>query len=266
MTGCVAFLSHSTRDDHAMAADGFSVQEERLNAATHAAGALLSVVGMVWLIVRAGSTGQSGSVTVSTVYGAALVLLYLFSALHHAVSHPRTKQIFLALDHCGIYLLIAGTYTPFMLLMPAGQGWLLLSFVWSVAAVGIALQMGSFIAGRSDDYERFAFVLYLAMGWGPLFWVIDASPGTPPSPIERAKRAPRPSDHEPAGRARSSRRMWVCRAVIRGGVATPECARCEGEGDPPRPVAKCEGRRPLTRRRCSPRVRIKLRHPAADGR
>jgi hemolysin III len=173
MTGCSAFLSHSTTDDHAMAADGFSVQEERLNAATHAAGALLSVVGMVWLIVRAGSTGQSGSVAVSTVYGAALVLLYLFSALHHAVSHPRTKQIFLALDHCGIYLLIAGTYTPFMLLMPAGQGWLLLSFVWSVAAVGIALQMGSFIAGRSNDYERFAFVLYLAMGWGPLFWVSD---------------------------------------------------------------------------------------------
>ncbi len=147
--------------------------EERLNAATHAFGALLSVTGLILLIVQAESVGRAGSLPVSVIYGLTLILLFVFSTLHHVVSQPRLKQFLLALDHCGIYLLIAGTYTPFCLIMPAGQDLMLLSFVWSVAAVGIAIQLTSFFIGRSDDYERFAYVLYLAMGWAPLLWVSD---------------------------------------------------------------------------------------------
>lgn len=151
----------------------FTPLEERWNAATHALGALLAVAGLIVLIVRAGTIGQTGSLPVSAIYGAALVLLYVFSAAHHATTHPPAKQVFLALDHCGIYLLIAGTYTPFFLIMPAGQGWLLIAFVWGVAFLGIAFQMAAFLAGRSDDYERFAFAIYLALGWVPLLWVGD---------------------------------------------------------------------------------------------
>ena len=144
--------------------------EERLNAATHAFGAVLSVIGLIFLVIHASNDGQDGSLPVVIVYGAALVLLFLFSALHHAVISPRIKQFLLALDHCGIYLLIAGTYTPFSLLMPAGQEWELLAVIWSLAVAGIAIKMAAFLTRRSDTYERFAFIFYLAMGWIPILW------------------------------------------------------------------------------------------------
>lgn len=142
-----------------------------MNAATHAFGAILGAVGLVFLVIQANSMGRIGSVPAVIVYGAALVLLFLFSALHHAVSRPRIKQFLLALDHCGIYLLIAGTYTPFCLLMSPGQEWTLLALVWGLALSGILIQLGAFVTKRSDGYERFAFVFYLALGWIPILWV-----------------------------------------------------------------------------------------------
>lgn len=151
----------------------FPRSEERVNAATHALGALLSVVGLVFLIDQAGTVGRSGSLPAVIVYGTALVLLFLFSALHHAVWRPRLKQFLLALDHCGIYLLIAGTYTPFCLLMPDGQGWALLAFVWSLALGGTTVQVCAFITGRSEHYEKYAFLFYLALGWIPMLIVAD---------------------------------------------------------------------------------------------
>ncbi len=147
--------------------------EERLNAATHAFGAILGVVGLVLLVIQANSMGRTGSLPAVIVYGAALVLVFLFSALHHAVSRPRIKQALLALDHGGIYLLIAGTYTPFCLLMPPGQEWTLLALVWGPALAGILVQLAAFLTNRSDGYERFAFVFYLALGWLPLLWAGD---------------------------------------------------------------------------------------------
>jgi len=151
----------------------FSPLEERWNAATHAFGTLLAVTGLILLLEHAGVAGASTNIALCALYGAALVLLYSFSALHHAISHPGAKLVFLALDHCGIYLLIAGTYTPFFLIMPPGQGWLLLVFIWGLAGAGISVQMTCFIAGYSDHYERFGFIAYLALGWIPLFWVWD---------------------------------------------------------------------------------------------
>lgn len=144
--------------------------EERLNAATHAIGALLGAVGLVFLVIQAGSVGRTGSLPAVIVYGSGLVLLFLFSALHHAVSRPRIKQFFLALDHGGIYVLIAGTYTPFCLLIPPGQQWTLLTLIWGLAMGGIAIQMVAFLTKRSDGYERFAYVFYLAIGWIPILW------------------------------------------------------------------------------------------------
>jgi hemolysin III len=144
--------------------------EEWLNAATHAFGAFLGVVGLVFLVMQADTVGRPDSLPAVIVYGIALVLLFLFSALHHAVLRPRIKHILLGLDHGGIYLLIAGTYTPFCLLMPQGKAWILLALVWGLAMLGIAVQVASFLTRRSGAYERFAFIFYLALGWIPMLW------------------------------------------------------------------------------------------------
>lgn len=156
-----------------MYVDYYPRDEERLNAATHAFGALLSAVGLVFLVVQAQSVGRTGSLPAIVIYGVALVLLFAFSALHHAALHPKIKQILLALDHSGIYLLIAGTYTPFCLLMPPGQEWTLLSLVWGLALAGIIVQLGAFFTRRSEGYERVAFAFYLALGWIPILWAGD---------------------------------------------------------------------------------------------
>ncbi len=144
--------------------------EERLSAAAHIFGALISTIGLVLLINQADSVGRTGSLPAVIVYGVALMLLFMFSAVHHAALRLRTKQIFLALDHSGIYLLIAGTYTPFCLLMPSGQKWVLLALIWGLALVGITIQLLAFLTRRSNSYERFAFIFYLAIGWIPILW------------------------------------------------------------------------------------------------
>ena len=154
-----------------MITERFTRAEERLNAATHAFGAVLAVVGLVFLIIHTRDGSQAGSLPAVIIYGAAMILLFLFSALHHALQHPRTKQILLALDHSGIYLLIAGTYTPFSLLMPPTHEWKLLVIVWGLAASGIGVKLLAFLTQRSNVYERFAFIFYLILGWLPILWV-----------------------------------------------------------------------------------------------
>jgi hemolysin III len=156
-----------------MSVERYPRAEERLNAATHAFGALLSAIGLVFLVIQAQSVGRTGILPAIVVYGMALVLLFLSSALHHAVLRPGFKHYLLAVDHCGIYLLIAGTYTPFCLLMPPGREGELLALVWGLAMVGIIVQLAAFLAGRSDGYERVAFVFYLLLGWIPILWAGD---------------------------------------------------------------------------------------------
>lgn len=161
-----------------MIVERYTPAEERANAAVHGLGALLGISGLVVLIVQANAVGRAGSLPAVIVYGTALILLFLSSTLHHAIPRPRIKHFLLSVDHCGIFALIAGTYTPFCLLMPPGQAWILLSIIWGLAAAGIAIQLAAFLTGRGDRYERAAFVLYLAMGWIPLLWagqaVLDA--------------------------------------------------------------------------------------------
>lgn len=159
--------------DDSSIVDRYPPAEERVNAATHGLGAILSIVGLVFLIVQAGDVGRAGSLPAVIVYGAAMVALFMFSALHHAVSRPKPKLLFLVLDHCGIYLLIAGTYTPFSLLMPVGQAWILLTIIWGLALLGISIQLGAFLMERGDGYERIAYIFYLAMGWIPILWASE---------------------------------------------------------------------------------------------
>jgi len=117
----------------------FTDGEELANSLIHAIGAALSVIGSLVLIVSAMRRGSSTLTIACLIYGSSLVLLYLCSALHHGLRNPRAKRVFLILDHAAIYLLIAGTYTPFSLVTLRGAwGWTLFGIVWGLAVLGIA--------------------------------------------------------------------------------------------------------------------------------
>jgi hemolysin III len=124
---------------------------------THGIGLILAVVGLWFLIVKS----RAGESTSLIVYGVTLVLLYLASTLYHATSHLKTRSVFQVLDHIAIFLLIAGTYTPFCTIALKGSmGVILLTVIWLLAAAGLILKI--FFTGR---YDILSVLLYLAMGW-----------------------------------------------------------------------------------------------------
>jgi hemolysin III len=135
--------------------------EEIANSITHGVGAALSVAGLVAVVAAAAWRGTGSHVVACAVYGASLVLLYLSSTLYHALTNGRAKRVFRVLDHASIYLLIAGTYTPFTLVTLRGVwGWTLFGIVWTMAAMGIVFKC--FFTGRLHALSTAAYVL---MGW-----------------------------------------------------------------------------------------------------
>jgi hemolysin III len=135
--------------------------EEIANCLTHGVGLALSVVGFVALVALAWTRGGARELVGAAVYGASLVTLYAASTLYHGARSPRRKRLFQLLDHCCIYLLIAGTYTPFTLVtLRGGWGWTLFGLVWGLSVVGIALRVvfGERFSGASVG-------LYLLLGW-----------------------------------------------------------------------------------------------------
>lgn len=134
--------------------------EEKFNAITHLVGAVLALVGTVLLIVLAASGGDAWKVVSVSIYGATLVLLYTFSSLYHSL-RGKAKIILRELDHHGIYLLIAGSYTPFCLVTLRGSlGWTLFGVVWGLAILG-SLQELIFKSGA----RILSVVIYVVMGW-----------------------------------------------------------------------------------------------------
>ena len=141
----------------------FSPLEEWLHSITHGVGALFSLVGMAVLLVAASVAAEVDpwKIVSLSLYGATLVLLYTASTLYHGIPHRRWKQRFQLLDHCAIYLLIAGTYTPFLLVNMRGTtGWILFAAVWSLALVGIAC-----ILLWPQRFSILRVAIYLLMGW-----------------------------------------------------------------------------------------------------
>ncbi|HEX8151226.1 MAG TPA: hemolysin III family protein [Pyrinomonadaceae bacterium] len=135
--------------------------EEVANCATHGVGLALSVAGFVALVTLAWGYGDAWHVASCGVYGASLVALYLASTLYHGARAPRAKQVLQALDHCGIYLLIAGTYTPFTLVTLRGPwGWTLFGLVWGLALAGILFRV---LFGTR--YRPVAVASYVMLGW-----------------------------------------------------------------------------------------------------
>lgn len=139
----------------------YSLYEEIANSVTHGVGAALSMVGLVWLIVRAVHVGDVFSIVSVIVFGCSLLLLYLASTLYHAIPYHGAKKILRIFDHCAIYFLIAGTYTPFLLVSMRGPiGWTFFGILWGIACVGCAFKL--FFIGR---WDRVSTALYVAMGW-----------------------------------------------------------------------------------------------------
>lgn len=154
----------------------YSPVEELANRLTHGVGALLSVAGLVLLVVHSALHGTVWHVVSTSVYGATLILLYTASTLYHSVSSERWRARMQRFDHAAIFLLIAGTYTPFVLgPLRGGWGWSLFGVIWGLAIAGVLLKFR--FAGRHDVLST---LLYLAMGWlvliaaKPLFAALPA--------------------------------------------------------------------------------------------
>lgn len=135
--------------------------EELFNSITHGIGVGLSAVGLIWMIVIAVKSGDVKRVVSFSVYGASLFLLYLASTLYHGVRSVRAKHMLRICDHASIYLLIAGTYTPFCVIsMPHFWGYLLMAILWPLAISGIVFKIF-----WVDRYNIVSTFIYLLMGW-----------------------------------------------------------------------------------------------------
>ena len=136
-------------------------REELANAISHGIGVGLSIAGLVLLIVRAALHGDAWQVVSGAIFGASLTILYLASTIYHAVPQGNWKQRLRIMDHTAIYLLIAGTYTPFVLVTLRGAwGWTLFGIIWGLAVLGIAFKLIF-----RTRFELLSTLFYLAMGW-----------------------------------------------------------------------------------------------------
>ncbi|MHB8911824.1 MAG: PAQR family membrane homeostasis protein TrhA [Lysobacter sp.] len=136
-------------------------REERANVMTHGLGALAALVGSGVLVALVARYGDGWQLTGAIVFGLSLVLLYVASTWYHAISDPLTKARLKVFDHCAIYLLIAGTYTPFTLVSLRGTwGWGLFAAIWTLAFAGVVFKL--FYTGR---FKLLSTAIYIAMGW-----------------------------------------------------------------------------------------------------
>lgn len=153
--------------------------EERLNIGSHALGLLLSSVGLVLLLMRALTLGTLWHVVSFAVFGISLMLLYAASTIYHMTQTPARRIRWRVVDHAAIYILIAGTYTPFMLTTLRGSlGWTLFGVTWGIAFVGIILKL--FFTGR---FTVVSTLMYVAMGWLIMFAIKPLAAALPEAGI-----------------------------------------------------------------------------------
>jgi len=139
----------------------YSVREEVAHAVTHGFGVLLSIAGLAILVGFSSLYGDAWHVTSSSIYGATLILLFSASTLYHSIPYTNAKRVLKKIDHAAIFLLIAGTYTPFTLVSLRGSwGWTLFALVWGIAIAGMVLELMC-----KRRYQRLSISLYLGLGW-----------------------------------------------------------------------------------------------------
>lgn len=143
----------------------YTLGEEITNAILHGIGSLLSIAALVLCVVFSAIHGDCYAVVSSCIYGSTLIILYTMSCLYHSFKVNNAKRIFRIIDHCSIFLLIAGTYTPYTLVSLNGAlGWTMFGIIWACAIVGIILNSIDI-----NKYKVFSMILYLAMGWAVIF-------------------------------------------------------------------------------------------------
>lgn len=143
----------------------YTLGEELISSISHGVGALLSIAALVLCIVSAAKSGSAIAVVASCIYGTSLIILYLMSCLYHALAPNKAKKVFRVFDHCSIFLLIAGSYTPLLLITIGGTKGIIMMFImWIATIIGIVLN-----SINLEKYDKASFVLYLVMGWMVVF-------------------------------------------------------------------------------------------------
>jgi hemolysin III len=142
----------------------YLITNEVLNAITHGIGFGLAVAGLVLLILNGVASGSVLAVVSMTIYGSMLTLLFLASTLYHSLIFTKAKKVFQVFDHSSIYLLIAGTYTPYCLLAVGGPlGWTLFGTIWALAIFGVVMK--AIFLPKWDKVPKASTILYVIMGW-----------------------------------------------------------------------------------------------------
>jgi len=142
-------------------APAYTIKEEIANSITHGVGLILSIAGLGVLIAFASRLGNAWHVVSCTIFATTLILQYTFSTLYHSIQLPRAKSVMRVLDHSAIFLLIAGSYTPFMLVNLRGTwGWTLFGIVWALALLGVLFQISLL-----RRWQGISLALYIGMGW-----------------------------------------------------------------------------------------------------
>jgi len=137
-------------------------------AITHEIGILLSILGTITLIMKAESAHNATVVASALIFGISMIFSYASSTFYHALARTKARQVFHILDHCMIYLLIAGTYTPLVLIVIGGTlGWTIFAIVWTLAIVGVVYKSVAI-----DKHNVASAILYLAMGWLIIFFIV----------------------------------------------------------------------------------------------
>ncbi|MGL4821150.1 MAG: PAQR family membrane homeostasis protein TrhA [Bacilli bacterium] len=145
----------------------YSFKEEIANAISHGVGIIFSLVALVTLVAKAVVVGGAVEVTAAAVFGSSMFILYVCSTLLHSITHPKVKRVFEVLDHASIYLLIAGSYTPFVLIiLDAPYKWIVLTLIWVLAVAGVTFKI--FYTGK---FSMLSTGLYLFMGWLCIFFI-----------------------------------------------------------------------------------------------
>jgi len=139
----------------------YTLGEEIMNAITHGIGAGLGIAATVLLIIRAAFRADAMAVSAVSIYGASLIILYTMSTLYHSLTGPRAKRVFQIFDRCTIFILIAGTYTPYTLISLRGWiGWTIFGVLWGITVLGII-----FNAISIEKSDKLSLISYVIMGW-----------------------------------------------------------------------------------------------------
>lgn len=163
--GKEVFVVESMETKHRISIPKYTLGEELMNSITHGIGAGLGIAALVLCVVKSCRPLDGYKLASSIVFGLTTTLLYLMSCLYHALKVNRAKRVFRVIDHCTIFLLIAGTYTPYTLITLRGTvGWVLFGVVWGVGILGIVLN-----AVNLRRYAKVSVACYIMLGWVVLF-------------------------------------------------------------------------------------------------